>query len=469
MLRAFFSGNRQIKKLPILLHGLWLLTILASVWINHTYSQREMEQIARTEAKTIVQRDLALRRWAALRGGVYVPISAQTPPNPYLAHIPDRDIKKPDGTPLTLINPAYLVRLVAESSNGKGNAIAHMTSLKPLRPENRPDSWEKAALERAELGEKEISEFTTIDGKPYLRYLHAVATEAPCLKCHASQGYQLGDLRGGLTVSLPTGILLAGHDQALHALHLWHLLIYLLGAAGLFWGQGLVARRIRERNQVVAALEESEANFRTVADFAHAWEYWMAPDGSMKYVSPSVQRVTGYPPQLFLADPEFIKSIIVGDADALVENQLDNDLQHKFTETDFQIRTSTGEIRWLHHICQPIHDRSGGFLGRRASNYDITEEKTAKLHNEELIDKLREALEKVKTLRGFLPICAGCKKIRDDQGYWSQVESYIASHSEAVFSHGICPDCAHRLYPEYYPPPDEGPTSKTDPTDPPAK
>ncbi|MCI5222388.1 MAG: hypothetical protein D3924_06900 [Candidatus Electrothrix sp. AR4] len=65
-------------------------------------------------------------------------------------------------------------------------------------------------------------------------------------------------------------------------------------------------------------------------------------------------------------------------------------------------------------------------------------------------EKLQEALSKVKILSGFLPICASCKKIRDDRGYWNQIESYIREHSEAEFSHGICPDCAEKLYPEFY-------------------
>lgn len=76
-----------------------------------------------------------------------------------------------------------------------------------------------------------------------------------------------------------------------------------------------------------------------------------------------------------------------------------------------------------------------------------------KLHlaeREVLIKDLREALARVKLLSGFLPICASCKNIRDDRGYWQQIESYIREHSEVEFSHGICPDCAKRLYGEYY-------------------
>lgn len=69
---------------------------------------------------------------------------------------------------------------------------------------------------------------------------------------------------------------------------------------------------------------------------------------------------------------------------------------------------------------------------------------------EEKNDVLQRQLKEIKVLKGFLPICANCKKIRDDKGYWTQVEKYVADHSEAEFSHSICPDCAKKLYPEYY-------------------
>ncbi len=80
---------------------------------------------------------------------------------------------------------------------------------------------------------------------------------------------------------------------------------------------------------------------------------------------------------------------------------------------------------------------------------DITEKKSQEFEREKLIRELQDALGQVKKLSGFLPICASCKKIRDDQGYWRQIEAYVREHSEAEFSHGICPECARRLYPEY--------------------
>ena len=68
-----------------------------------------------------------------------------------------------------------------------------------------------------------------------------------------------------------------------------------------------------------------------------------------------------------------------------------------------------------------------------------------------ILIELQDALKNIKVLKGFLPICASCKKIRDDKGYWNQIESYIREHSEAEFSHGICPECAEKLYPDNNP------------------
>jgi PAS domain S-box-containing protein len=86
---------------------------------------------------------------------------------------------------------------------------------------------------------------------------------------------------------------------------------------------------------------------------------------------------------------------------------------------------------------------------------EIKERKKAEGEKEKIILLLQEALKKVKTLSGFLPICASCKKIRDDKGYWKQIESYIKEHSEAEFSHSLCPDCTRRLYPNLEIPPDD--------------
>ncbi|MCD4783636.1 MAG: response regulator [Candidatus Eremiobacteraeota bacterium] len=90
-----------------------------------------------------------------------------------------------------------------------------------------------------------------------------------------------------------------------------------------------------------------------------------------------------------------------------------------------------------------------GHLLTRAVRYAI-ERKHAQREKEKLIRELQSALSKIKTLSGLLPICSACKNIRDDMGYWQQVEVYIKKHSEVDFSHSLCPECAIKLYPDYF-------------------
>jgi two-component system cell cycle sensor histidine kinase/response regulator CckA len=97
----------------------------------------------------------------------------------------------------------------------------------------------------------------------------------------------------------------------------------------------------------------------------------------------------------------------------------------------------------------PIKDSRGTVTGISAIERDITARKQEEDERLKLIDELTQALVKIKTLKGLLPICASCKKIRDDRGYWQKVEFYITQHTNAEFTHGICPECVKQLYPEY--------------------
>jgi PAS domain S-box-containing protein len=110
--------------------------------------------------------------------------------------------------------------------------------------------------------------------------------------------------------------------------------------------------------------------------------------------------------------------------------------------------TKTGKPIQVSLTVSPIRDEFGNTIGASTAARDITERKRTEDERERLVTELQAALAKVKLLSGFLPICAACKKIRNDQGYWEQVEIYIRDHSEAEFSHGLCPNCIRRFYPD---------------------
>lgn len=111
------------------------------------------------------------------------------------------------------------------------------------------------------------------------------------------------------------------------------------------------------------------------------------------------------------------------------------------------LEDATGK-RYFHSVKFPLHDEAHAVRGLCGIATDITERKRAEEAGAKLIVELGDALASVKTLRGFIPICAACKKIRNDEGYWQQVEVYVRDHTEAEFSHGVCPECIERLYPD---------------------
>ena len=114
-----------------------------------------------------------------------------------------------------------------------------------------------------------------------------------------------------------------------------------------------------------------------------------------------------------------------------------------------EIEGFDGKRRTILNSAAPIRDERGRMLGAVVVNQDVSEAQRLTREREELVAELQETLAQVKTLRGLIPICASCKSIRNDEGYWMRLEAYLKERSDAEFSHGICPDCYRRLYPEF--------------------
>ena len=214
----------------------WTILIGISLTWNIVREKQDNLEVARNEARTVFEKDLIYYRWASMHNGVYVPISPLTPPNPYLAHVPDNKGVTASGRPLTLVNPEYMIRQVYDMHASSYGALGHITSLDPIRPKNAADPWEVKALEAFEKGAKEVTSIEKIDGRPYLRMMRPLVTEAGCLKCHAAQGYQLGDIRGGISVSIPMALLQTIFQRDLLMFCLVHGILWSLGIVGIFAG-----------------------------------------------------------------------------------------------------------------------------------------------------------------------------------------------------------------------------------------
>ena len=143
-------------------------------------------------------------------------------------------------------------------------------------------------------------------------------------------------------------------------------------------GAFAAARDITERKRAERALRESEEKYRIVADNTFDWEFWLDPDGRFLYTSPSCERVTGYAAWEFIDKPDLLQEIIhPDDRQAFLQHQHDMP-SSRHGDIEFRIVTKDGEIRWIHHLCQPLYDGEGRYAGSRGSNRDTTERKRAK-------------------------------------------------------------------------------------------
>ena len=218
--------------------AIWLLVALlasASLWLGLRQIDKDIAGIARERGAALFRLIEITREWNAHHGGVYVSVTEFTQPNPYLDH-ERRDLVDQYGRSLTLINPAFMTRQISALAHQANGAHFHITSRKPIRPANQPDTWEATALAAFESGAAgEMLAFFADGGGvlagPAHRYMPPLLVKPACLACHAHQGYRVGDVRGGISVTMPAERLLASaHQRRKHLMGL-HLVGFLSVAA----------------------------------------------------------------------------------------------------------------------------------------------------------------------------------------------------------------------------------------------
>jgi PAS domain S-box-containing protein len=193
-------------------------------------------------------------------------------------------------------------------------------------------------------------------------------------------------------------------------------------------------------------LRESEEKFRNIAEISLAGVY-IIQDGIFIYVNKKFAEILGYSVEECLNNMHFRQTVHPEDLD-VVREQISKRISGKVNSVNYTFRAIKKNGKIIHVEIFGSTIQLTGKSAVAGSILDITARKQTEEQREKLIEALQKALSEVKTLRGFLPICSYCKKIRDDKGYWSQIESYIHKHSDAEFSHGICPECAKKYYPD---------------------
>ena len=204
------SSVKSVKKYLLGICLIIALIVLSVFWGFHLRTNALFERQMVNSSRAFFEEIVITRQWMADHGGVYVEMRPGDEVNPYLQTIPGLKtvIRDADGKKYMLKNPALATREISEIADRQGSFRFHITSLNPLNPANAPDEFERRALERFARGEPDVSGFETHPEGQAFRYMAPLVTESACLKCHAQQGYTAGDVRGGISVTVPASTIL---------------------------------------------------------------------------------------------------------------------------------------------------------------------------------------------------------------------------------------------------------------------
>lgn len=308
-----WGGLSRLWARPAVMFLVVAAGVLTSFVLDWRQTGSNVKSVARERGAALFRLVELTRNWNARHGGVYVPVTKETQPNPYLDH-PRRDLTTRDGVDLTMVNPAFMTRQIAEIAQQAEGFRLHITSLKPIRPANAPDEWETSALRRFEDGVGEVIEL--IPGSvPVHRYMAPLKVGEPCMPCHRGQGYSIGQIRGGISVTMPAAELLAIRDADRTRSAAVHLLMFAVIAALVHLLAAATRRHLHQLEQLTheqehvisertraltTANEELEHQLAdrelAAAVFENAAEGIVVTDerGTILQVNPGFAEITGY-------------------------------------------------------------------------------------------------------------------------------------------------------------------------------
>lgn len=270
LVRGFDAFIRRPTWWPLLILFWALVTVASYNWHIHEL-ERHAHTMAAARGRLVFEMVETTRLWAASHGGVYAPVTAANPPNPWL-ETAEKNITTPSGVALTKINPAYMTRQLNELIGAQRDMKVRLTSLKPVNPGNAPDSWEHESLQGFATRRAERISIVGAGDTASFRYMAPLEVSQACLECHEKQGYRLGDVRGGISVSFPASYIYAIIDAQKRDFMVIHAVVFTVFAL-LAWASLLITRHnLRALEEMRGELVESEKMAslgRMVAGFAH--------------------------------------------------------------------------------------------------------------------------------------------------------------------------------------------------------
>ncbi|GGB85768.1 hypothetical protein GCM10011352_09550 [Marinobacterium zhoushanense] len=378
--------------LPLII---WSALVLASFSWNWERLDRHTLDLAANRAHFVFKVVESVRMWNARHGGVYALIDETTQPNPYLK-IPERDLTSTDGLALTLLNPAYMTRQLADVVKEISDVRLHLTSLKPLNPGNLADPWETRALQAFEQGEKTRLELVDQGEERMVRFMAPLFVEQECMQCHEHQGYQVGDIRGGLSVSYSASPLLQNEAVGLRHLIWAHAGTWLLVSALLLVGLSQIRRHMlslaEAKQQLDSLVRQRTAELHTLTkavEYSPISTVITDKSGCIEYANPRFSEVTGYAPdEVVGCNPRLLQS---GETPVEVYEEMWATITGgDIWKGELLNRKKNGEPYWEHISISPIRDAEGSVSHFVALKEDVTDDKArvARIHYQANYDDL---------------------------------------------------------------------------------
>lgn len=379
------------KRLILFFGIVGTIVIATSLAWNIKLDRDSILEATRVQARSAYEKDLVYRRWNASHGGVYVPPTEQTPPNPYLDFIPDRDVITTEGQRLTLVNPAYMTRQVFDLGNEAYGIRSHITSLKPIRPENAADTWEIEALKAFEKGIEEVSSIEQLDGKDYLRLMKPLVTEKQCLKCHEKQGYKVGDIRGGISVSIPMESKWKSLFAHQKMLIFSYMLILLVGGVGLYAGFLSLKHSERKRKKLLNELLDNNFFLEESQSIARLGTYALDITTGFWTSSKIIDEIFGIGSDFERNFHKWVEIIHPDDRERM-QNYFNQQVltEHKQFDCKYRIiRVNDQQERWVHGLGKLSFDEQDNPIRMIGTIQDITERKQASIKLKTKIAQLK--------------------------------------------------------------------------------